>query len=80
MKFWAAPVCFVILCSVGRILLAAEEAPPKKATYVGSEICKACHAPQFEKFSKTVMGKIFLFNSRNELERMGRSSLGMELL
>jgi len=69
MKFWAASVCFVILCSVGRILLAAEEAPPKKATYVGSEICKACHAPQFEKFSKTVMGKIFLFNSRNELEK-----------
>lgn len=38
----------------------AEEKPAKEApaTYVGSEVCKACHAPAFEKFSKTEMGKI----------------------
>jgi len=74
MKLWAATACFVIFCAVYGILLAAEEAPPKKATYVGSEICKACHAPQFEKFSKTMMGKIFLFNSRNELEKQACES------
>lgn len=39
------------------------------ATYVGNEVCKACHAPAFEKFSQTMMGKIFLFNARNEAEK-----------
>src|ERR1041385_181915 len=38
-------------------------------TYVGNEVCQACHATQFEKFSKTLMGKIFLFNARNETEK-----------
>src|SRR5687767_12929917 len=38
---------------------AKEAAPP---TYVGNEVCQACHAPSFEKFSTTVMGKIFLHN------------------
>ncbi|MDH3444440.1 MAG: DmsE family decaheme c-type cytochrome [Deltaproteobacteria bacterium] len=49
----------------------AEEQPPKEApaTYVGSEVCKACHAPAFESFSKTQMGKIFLHNPRNEAEK-----------
>jgi len=39
------------------------------ATYLGNEVCKACHANQFEKFSHTQMGKIFLFNARNEAEK-----------
>jgi DmsE family decaheme c-type cytochrome len=43
-----------------------EAAPP---TYVGNEVCQACHAPAFEKFSGTVMGKIFLHNPRNETEK-----------
>ena len=47
----------------------SETAKPGPATYVGSEVCKACHPTQFEKFSKTVMGRIFLFNARNETEK-----------
>ena len=47
---------------------ATKQAP---ATYVGSEVCKACHAPAFEKFSQTMMGKIFLFNARNDREKQG---------
>ncbi len=45
------------------------EAPPQKAAYAGDAVCKACHAPQFEKFSKTIMGKIFVFNPRNDMEK-----------
>jgi len=48
---------------------AAEPAKQTTATYVGNEVCKACHANQFEKFSQTQMGKIFLFNARNEAEK-----------
>jgi len=47
---------------------AADAAKPAAATYVGNEVCQACHAPQFEKFSATVMGKIFLHNPRNATE------------
>jgi len=50
---------------------AQAEAPTGPATYVGSETCKGCHAPYFEKFAATVMGKIFLFNPRNEAEKQG---------
>jgi len=53
---------------------AAETQPAQKATYIGTEVCKACHAPQFEKFSKTQMGKIFLFNARNDLEKQACES------
>lgn len=56
------------------ILWPAEELLPKKATHVGNEVCKACHAPQFEKFSQTMMGKIFLFNPRNDLEKLACES------
>ncbi len=45
---------------------AAKETP---ATYVGNEVCQACHAEQFKKFSETKMGKIFLFNARDETEK-----------
>src|SRR5262245_43005724 len=48
---------------------AAAEAPKGPATYVGNEVCQACHAPQFERFSQTQMGKIFLYNARNEAEK-----------
>ncbi len=65
--------CAVLLGSV-QVLWSAETAPSKAApagpaTYVGNEVCKACHTPQFEKFSQTMMGKIFLFNARDEKER-----------
>jgi len=46
-----------------------EAAKPAAATYVGNEVCKACHVSQFEKFSQTMMGKIFLYNARNETEK-----------
>jgi DmsE family decaheme c-type cytochrome len=41
------------------------------ATYVGSDVCMGCHADQFEKFEKTMMGRIFLKNPRNSLEKLG---------
>jgi len=44
------------------------------ATYVGNEVCKACHAPAFEKFSQTMMGKIFLHNPRNAMEKQACES------
>ena len=63
-------VCAVLLASAQIVWSAQPEAAkPAEATYVGNEVCKACHAPQFEKFSQTMMGKIFLFNARNEKER-----------
>lgn len=48
---------------------AKEPAKETPATYVGNEVCQACHAEQFKKFSETKMGKIFLFNARNETEK-----------
>ena len=66
--------CILLLLVSLRIIWSAEtEAPkPAPATYVGNEVCQACHAPAFEKFSQTMMGKIFLFNPRNE---SGKTSL-----
>ena len=63
--------CLLLLAISLRIIWSAEtEAPkPAPATYVGNEVCQACHAPAFEKFSQTMMGKIFLFNARNEAEK-----------
>jgi DmsE family decaheme c-type cytochrome len=54
----------------------SEEAPVpgKEPTFVGSEVCKACHAPQFEKFSQTKMGKVFLFNARTLREKQACES------
>ena len=52
----------------------AQTQPAQKATYAGNEVCKACHAPQFEKFSKTMMGKIFVFNPRTDLEKQACES------
>lgn len=63
--------CVLLLLVSVPVLWSAETEAPKQApaTYVGNEVCKACHAPQFEKFSQTMMGKIFLFNARNEAEK-----------
>jgi hypothetical protein len=72
---------FTLLFGFPTVLPAAEAtpagtpaAPAGEATYVGDETCKACHAPQFQKFAKTLMGKIFLFNPRNALEKRGCES------
>ena len=63
--------CVLVLGAAQAAWSAQAEAPKGPATYVGSETCKGCHAPYFEKFSATVMGKIFLFNPRNEAEKQG---------
>jgi len=44
---------------------------PDDATYVGSQVCTGCHANQSTRFGNTVMGKIFLKNPRNALEKGG---------
>jgi DmsE family decaheme c-type cytochrome len=47
-------------------------APPAPAAlpegYVGAETCKGCHQEQFEKFSRTKMGRLFLRQPRNSQE------------
>jgi len=47
-------------------------APPAPAAlpegYVGAETCRACHQDQFEKFSHTKMGRLFLRQPRNSQE------------
>lgn len=70
-RFWIAACCCAFLFGYLPAVWSAEKeaAKPGPATNVGNEVCKACHAPQFEKFSQTRMGKIFLFNARNEAEQ-----------
>jgi DmsE family decaheme c-type cytochrome len=78
-RFLFISLAGVLLFGVARFTWPAEKEPIKEppkeaakeapATYVGTEVCQACHATQFEKFSKTLMGKIFLFNARNETEK-----------
>jgi DmsE family decaheme c-type cytochrome len=50
----------------------AAQAPaaPPDGGYVGAETCKACHEEAFNKFSHTKMGRLFLKQPRNNLERM----------
>jgi len=55
---------------------ASEQAPPAPAAvgsggYVGAEMCKSCHAEQFEQFSHTRMGRLFLKQPRNTQESLG---------
>ena len=73
-------VCLVagwLLLGLWQLAIAAEKegVKPGPATYVGNEVCQACHAPAFEKFSTTLMGKIFLHNPRNETEKKGLRKL-----
>jgi DmsE family decaheme c-type cytochrome len=69
-RFLVVALFCALVSGYARTVWSAEKEPaaPAPATYLGSEVCKACHAPQFEKFSGTMMGKIFLFNARNEAE------------
>ena len=69
-----AGIFVILLLTHAPFLWSAETTPSQKAEYLGNEVCKACHAPQFEKFSQTLMGKIFLFNARNEIEKQGCES------
>ena len=71
----AALMGFSLLFFAYPLWPAETQSPQKeKATYVGNEVCKGCHAAQFEKFSKTLMGKIFVFNPRNDLEKQACES------
>jgi DmsE family decaheme c-type cytochrome len=47
---------------------AAGATAPADSNYVGAETCKACHAEQFSKFSKTRMGRLFLLQARSPKE------------
>ncbi len=48
---------------------AAGAEPP--AGYAGADTCKGCHAEQYEKFSHTKMGRLFLHQPRNTTESLG---------
>lgn len=74
-------VAAIMLVLVAVILLAfPSSAPAQKAAapaaepgqmppgYVGAETCKGCHAEQFDKFSHTKMGRLFLHQPRNSTE------------
>jgi DmsE family decaheme c-type cytochrome len=47
---------------------AATAAVPSDSNYVGAETCKGCHEEQFNKFSKTRMGRLFLLQARTPQE------------
>lgn len=66
-----AAVWVAMLLGYAQLVWSAAVEPAKETspTYVGVEVCKACHVPAFEKFSQTQMGKIFLYNARNETEK-----------
>ena len=53
---------------------AAQKAPAATAAlpdgYVGAETCKGCHQDQFERFSATTMGKLFLKHPRTAKEAL----------
>lgn len=72
--FITAVAVFLLSCALAADAPAPSKEAPKEAIYMGSEVCKACHAPQFEKFAETQMGKIFLFNARTLREKQGCES------
>jgi DmsE family decaheme c-type cytochrome len=43
---------------------------PAGGGYVGAETCKGCHEEAFNRFSHTKMGRLFLKQPRNTLERL----------
>src|SRR6266540_4063623 len=68
-RFFFAVLFFLIAFAQAAFAAEKEMPKPGPANYVGNEVCQACHATQFEKFSQTQMGKIFLYNARNETEK-----------
>ena len=63
----------------GTLLLFPRSAPAQKAPevaadlpagYAGAETCKACHEEAWQKFSRTKMGRLFLFQARNTRESL----------
>ena len=63
----------VVLSAFLYLFLSPAQAQPQEG-YVGVEACKACHPNQFERFSATTMGKLFLKHPRNNAERLGCES------
>ena len=47
----------------------AAPAAPADSNYVGAETCKGCHDEAYNKFAKTRMGRIFLFQARTPGEK-----------
>ena len=62
--------------SPARAAAPAAHAPatPAGGGYVGAETCKGCHEEAFNRFSHTKMGRLFLKQPRNSLERLGCES------
>src|SRR5215831_4623404 len=48
---------------------ASPAAVPPDSNYVGAETCKGCHEEQYNKFAKTRMGRLFLFQARDAAEK-----------
>ena len=48
---------------------AAAAPAPADSNYVGAETCKGCHEEAYNKFAKTRMGRIFLFQARTPGEK-----------
>jgi len=74
----AAAATVVLLA--GTLLLFPGSAPAQKAPavaadlpagYAGAETCKGCHEEAWQKFSRTKMGRLFLFQARNTGESLG---------
>jgi len=49
---------------------AAAVPPELPAGYAGAETCKGCHEESWQKFSRTKMGRLFLFQARNTKESL----------
>src|SRR5262249_60752155 len=47
----------------------AAAAPPADSNYVGAETCKGCHEEAWNKFAKTRMGRLFLYQARDAAEK-----------
>jgi DmsE family decaheme c-type cytochrome len=44
--------------------------PPDHESFVGAETCKGCHEEAYNRFATTKMGRLFLKQPRNTLERL----------
>jgi DmsE family decaheme c-type cytochrome len=53
-----------------QVPLAQAPTAPDGGGYVGAETCKGCHEESFARFSHTKMGRLFLKQPRNGLERL----------
>lgn len=73
--FLAATVAALLLLLQGPVKPARAAAPqPPPPGFVDAETCKTCHLDQFERFSATTMGKLFLKHPRTAKEALGCES------